>query len=113
MIRMMKVLVGKYKHQQRIYLSWDAASWQVSKLLTEKIEEHNTSGTWPVVATAPLPTRAQFSTLSNRSLAGRRVSVIQNSNYPSVDDAKAAIDRYFEERNAYFKEHPRKAGNKI
>jgi hypothetical protein len=40
-------------------------------------------------------------------------AVIQNSNYPSVDDAKAAIDRYFEERNAYFKEHPRKAGNKI
>jgi hypothetical protein len=57
MIRMMKVLVDKYRERKRIYLSWDAASWHVSKRLTEQIEEHNTSGTWPVVATAPLPAR--------------------------------------------------------
>ena len=30
-------------------------------------------------------------------------AIIQNSNYQSVDDAKAAIDRYFNERNAHFK----------
>ena|ERR1700737_794892 len=30
--------------------------------------------------------------------------------YKSVDDAKAAIDRYFNERNAHFRDHPRRAG---
>jgi DDE superfamily endonuclease len=113
MIRMMKVLVSKYRHHKRIYLSWDAASWHVSKLLTKKIEDHNTSGTWPVVATAPLPARAQFLNVIESVFSGMARAVIQNSNYPSVEDARAAIDRYFAERNAYFKEHPRKAGNKI
>jgi transposase/transposase-like protein len=113
MIRMMRVLVGKYRHHKRIYLSWDAASWHVSKLLTKKIEDHNTSGTWPVVATAPLPARAQFLNVIESVFSGMARAVIQNSNYPSVEDARAAIDIYFEERNAYFREHPRKAGNKI
>jgi len=38
---------------------------------------------------------------------------IHNSNYQSVDEAKAAIDRYIAERNAFFRANPRKAGNKI
>jgi transposase len=113
MIRMMNVLVDKYRERKRIYLSWDAASWHVSKRLTEQIEEHNTSGTWPVVATAPLPARAQFLNVIESVFSGMARAVIQNSNYESVDEAKAAIDKYFEERNTYFKEHPRRAGNKI
>jgi hypothetical protein len=40
-------------------------------------------------------------------------AIIHNSDYESPDEARAAIDKYFEERNSYFKEHPRKAGNKI
>jgi len=28
-------------------------------------------------------------------------------------DAKAAIDRYFRERNAHFQRHPQRAGKKI
>ena len=39
--------------------------------------------------------------------------VIGNSDYPTADDAKAAIDTYFKERNAHFRQSPRKAGNKI
>jgi transposase/transposase-like protein len=113
MIRMMKVLVGIYEEKKRIYLSWDAASWHVSKRLTEKIEERNTSGIWPVVATAPLPARAQFLNVIESVFSGMARAVIQNSNYASVEEAKAAIDRYFEDRNTYFKQHPRKAGNKI
>jgi hypothetical protein len=38
---------------------------------------------------------------------------IANSDYATVEDAQAAIDRYFAERNAHFRKHPRKAGNKI
>jgi hypothetical protein len=30
-----------------------------------------------------------------------------------MDIAKAAIDRYFEDRNAHFQKHPKRAGKKI
>jgi transposase len=113
MIRMMKVFVAQYQDRKRIWLSWDAASWHISKRLNQEIEEHNNSGTWPVVATAPLPARAQFLNIIESVFSGMARAVIQNSNYGSVDVAKAAIGRYFEERNTYFKAHPRRAGNKI
>jgi hypothetical protein len=38
---------------------------------------------------------------------------IHNSNYGSIDAAKAAIDRYFEDRNVNFQQHPKRAGKKI
>ena len=40
-------------------------------------------------------------------------AIIHSSDYASVDEAKTAIDRYFDERNRHFREHPRRAGNKI
>ena len=40
-------------------------------------------------------------------------SIIHNSDYKTLDDAKAAIDRYFEDRNAHFTLHPKRAGKKI
>ena len=64
MIRMMKALVDRYKDRKRIYLSWDAASWHMSKRLAEEIETHNTSGTWPVVAPRLYP-RAPSSSMSS------------------------------------------------
>jgi hypothetical protein len=50
--------------------------------------------------------------LLNLCLAAWR-ELVHNSDYKPPDEAKAAIDRHFEERNRYFKEHPKKAGNKI
>src|SRR5262249_22846784 len=44
MLRMMNVLIDQYRDRRRIYLSWDAASWHVSKELNKKIEERNLSG---------------------------------------------------------------------
>lgn len=41
------------------------------------------------------------------------IAIIHNSDYQSLDHAKQAIDRYFEDRNQYFIEHPKRAGNKI
>lgn len=38
---MMKVLTDKYRDRRCIYLSWDAASWHVSKELNEAIRDHN------------------------------------------------------------------------
>jgi hypothetical protein len=36
-------------------------------------------------------------------------AIIHNSNYRSVEEAKGAINRYFDERNRHFREHPRRA----
>jgi transposase len=116
MIRMMDVLVDQYRDRKKLYLSWDRASWHISKRLLKRIEEHNAavqSDQGPIVETAPLPTGAQFLNVIESVFSGMARAIIHNSDYKSVDDAKAAIDRYLEERNAHFRQHPRRAGNKI
>jgi transposase len=116
MIKMMDILVKKYQDRRKVYLSWDAASWHISKQLNLRIEEHNaiaarTGGV--VVDTAPLPSGAQFLNVIESVFSGMSRAIIHSSNYPTVDHARAAIDRYFEERNAYFQRHPQRAGKKI
>ena len=100
MIRMMELLVEKYSGRRKIYLSWDAASWHISKRLYQRVEEHNTavlSGGGPTVETAPLPSGAQFLNVIESVFSGLARSIIHNSNYKTMDDAKAAIDRYWEQ----------------
>ena len=41
MIKMMTVLKAKYANKRKIYLSWDAASWHISKQLNREIDEQN------------------------------------------------------------------------
>jgi hypothetical protein len=60
-----------------------------------------------------LPARAQFLNVIESIFSGLAVSVIHNSDYASVDEAKAAIDRYFAERNLHFHLNPKRAGKKI
>jgi hypothetical protein len=38
MIKMLEVLVAKYRDQDRIYLSWDAASWNASKAFIKRVD---------------------------------------------------------------------------
>jgi transposase len=116
MIRMMDLLVERYCDRRRIYLSWDAASWHISKKLRQRIEEHNAAAainSRPLVETAPLPAGAQFLNVIESVFSGMARAIIHNSNYPSIDGAKAAIDRYFADRNLQFQRHPKRAGNKI
>jgi transposase len=117
MIRMMELLLERYKEKKKLYLSWDAASWHISKRLFEKIEENNrmvfVTDDGPIVETVPLPARAQFLNVIESIFSGMARAIIHNSDYGSVDKAKEAIDRYFEERNRHFLDHPRRAGNKI
>jgi hypothetical protein len=40
-------------------------------------------------------------------------ALIHNCDYPSVDAARAAIDRYFADRNRQFQDNPRRAGKRI
>ena len=67
----------------------------------------------PAVRLAPLPARAQFLNVIESVFSGLATAIIHNSDYQSVDEAKGAIDGYFMERNEHFRQHPRRAGNKI
>jgi transposase len=118
MIKLLEVLLSQYRDCTRLYFSWDAAGWHASRRFAKKVEEVNSRqyrrghGT-PVVEIVPLPARAQFLNVIESIFNGLAVSVIHNSDYASVDEAKAAIDRYFAERNLHFQQNPKRAGNKI
>ena len=116
MIKLLDILREQYRHLHRIFLSWDAASWHVSKKLIENVESENARPPnlrGPTVSLAPLPAGAQFLNVIEAVFSGMSRAVIHNSNYATKDEAKAAIDRYFLERNEYFQKHPKRAGNKI
>jgi transposase len=116
MIRMMDVLIDEYAGHRKLYLSWDAASWHISKRLFTRIEAHNSAvanGGGPLVETAPLPAGAQFLNVIESVFSGMARAIIHSSDYKSVDEAKPAINRYFAERNAHFRDHPRRAGKKL
>lgn len=116
MIKMMELLIKRYRGFRKLWLSWDAASWHMSKKLYKQIEGANVmayvTGS-PIVDTAALPAGAQFLNVIESVFSGLARGVIHNSDYKSVDEAKAAIDRYFEERNEDFQRNPKRAGKKI
>jgi len=90
MIRTMDLLVERYAHCRKLYLSWDAASWHISRRLGEHIEEHNaTAGSKcrPLVETAPLPAGAQFLNVIESVFSGMARAIIHNSDYRSIDAA--------------------------
>jgi transposase len=116
MIRMMETLIERYRDRRKLYLSWDAASWHISKRLYQRIAENNAAvlgGCGPTVETAPLPSGAQFLNVIESIFSGMARSIIHNSDYKTLEVAKAAIDRYFADRNAHFMQHPKRAGKKI
>ena len=118
MVKMADLLRAQYRTWRTIYLSWDAASWHGSKKFFGRVDEVNQAayraehGT-PVVELAPLPSCAQFLNVIEAVFSGMARAIIHNSDYASVEAAKAAIDRYFAERNDHFQKHPRRAGNKL
>jgi hypothetical protein len=116
MIKLLDLILEQNRHLSRIYLSWDAASWHISKRLSERIASNNvmahvTGSTR--VEVAPLPAGAQFLNVIESVFSGMARAVIHNSDYQSKDDAKAAIDRYFCERNGNFRLTPQRAGKRI
>jgi transposase len=118
MIRLLEVLLEKYKGCDTLYLSWDAASWHASEALYEKVESVNNPDLWhsgrsPHVELIPLPSSAQYLNVIESVFSGMARAIIHNSNYQSVEEAMAAIDRHFLERNDYFAQNPKRAGNKI
>lgn len=115
MIRMMEALINKYPDRRKLYLSWDAASWHISKQLFARIDAHNATIAregGALIETAPLPASAQFLNVIESVFSGMARAIIHNSDYKSIDDAKAAIDRYFEDRNGQFDDIRRGPGRK-
>ena len=118
MIKLVEILIEKYKGQERIFFSWDAASWHASKNLYSRIKEINykiyrKKKNTPFVELAPLPASAQFLNVIESIFSGMAKAIIHNSNYQSMDECKLAINLYFKERNEYFIANPKRAGNKI
>ena len=118
MIRLLGVLLREYRDCTKLYLSWDAAGWHASKTFNKQLAAVNQSSfrrknRTPAVEAAPLPARAQFMNVIESVFSGLAVSIVHNSDYTSVGDAKVAIDRYFRDRNLFFQEHPKRAGKKI
>jgi hypothetical protein len=115
-IKLLDRLLADNRHLSRLYLSWDAASWHMSKQLNRRIASNNvmaevTGSTR--VEIAPLPAGAQFLNVIEAVFSGMARAILHNSDYSSVEKAKQAIDRYFTERNKYFRDHPKRAGNRI
>jgi transposase len=116
MIKMADLLRTEYRTCRTIYLSWDVASWHVSKDLLEQITHRNGQAPaegFPIVKTAPLPAGAQFLNVIESVFSGMARAIIHNSDYCSIGAAKESIDRYYAERNEYFRAHPKRAGSKI
>lgn len=118
MVRLMELLLVNYQTQDKIYFSWDAASWHASKKLYKRIEEVNDESYrnqhhTPLVELAPLPASAQFLNVIESVFSGLAKAVIHNSDYGSLEECMTAIDRHFKERNEYFQKHPKRAGNFI
>jgi transposase len=116
MIRMADLLRAQYRTCRTIYLSWDAASWHISKKLLAHLEKLNQDAAgdgYPIVKTAPLPAGAQFLNVIESVFSGMARAIIHNSDYPSIEAAQDAIGLYFAERNAHFSKYPKRAGQKI
>jgi transposase len=118
MIKLLEILLTQYNEENRIFFSWDAASWHASQKLYKRVEEINSKEyrektKSPIVTLAPLPTSAQFLNVIESVFSGMARAIIHNSDYASEHECKAAIDRYFAERNDYFQKNPKRAGNKI
>ncbi len=84
MIRLLEILLEKYKREERIFFSWDAASWHASKKLYKKVDDVNEERyrsiqKTPFVALAPLPASAQFLNVIESIFSGMAKAIIHNS----------------------------------
>jgi hypothetical protein len=116
MIRMVELLRRQYRSMRNLYISWDAASWHISKALGERVEFLNGWADYdcaPQLELAPLPSRAQFLNVIESVFSGMSRAVIHNSDFKDSAHAKEAIDAYFANRNEFYRLHPKRAGQKL
>jgi transposase len=115
-VHLIELLRRTYRGYRTLYLSWDAAVWHSSKELEARIaflNEWAAHDQAPVLRIVPLPTSAQFLNVIESIFSGLARAVLHNSDYASLEEAKTAVARYIDERNAAFLKTPRKAGQSI
>jgi len=117
MIDLIEILFNQHSAAAQLYLTWDAVSWHSSSLLVEWLDSFNAEterrGDGPIIHLVPLPVSSQFLDVIEAVFSGMKRAVIHHSDYQSVDEMKDAVSLHFVERNAYFRENPRRAGKKI
>jgi len=117
MIDLIEILFNQHSTVTRIFLTWDAASWHSSVSLVEWLDAFNVqtreAGFGPTIQLVPLPTSSQFLDVLEAVFSGMKRAVVHHSDYQSVVELKTAVSSHFRERNAFFKENPRRAGKKI
>ena len=117
MIDLIEILFNQHSTVTRIFLTWDAASWHSSISLIEWLDVFNAqtleAGFGPTIQLVPLPTSSQFLDVLEAVFSGMKRAVVHHSDYQSVVELKTAVSSHFVERNAFFKENPRRAGKKI
>jgi len=115
-IVMIECLRKKHAGQKTLFISWDSASWHMSKALDERLEFLNGWANYdraPIIELAPLPSKAQFLNVIESIFSGMARAVVHNSDFAHPEVAKEMIDKYFAHRNAHYVQNPSRAGNKI
>ena len=117
MIDLMELLYNQYFSAPKLYVTWDAASWHKSAMLVEWLDAFNATtkkaNEGPLIELVPLPTSSQFLNVIEAIFSGMKRAVVHHSDYRDVPEMKKAISLHFTERNAHFRENPRRAGKKI
>jgi transposase len=117
MIDLMELLYNQYFSSPKLYVTWDAASWHKSAMLVEWLDVFNSrtrmTSEGPLIELVPLPTSSQFLDVIEAVYSAMKRAVIHHSNYRDAAEMKKAISLHFTERNAHFRENPRRAGKQV
>lgn len=113
MISLLEKIVHDYAECPAAFFTWDAITVHSSKMVTEWLAAHNEAAKGPHIVVVPLPSNSQFLNVIEAVFGGMKKAVICNSDYPTAHDMQEAIARHFEERNQFYRENTKRAGNKI
>jgi transposase len=117
MIDLIELLYNQYFSSPKLYVTWDTASWHKSAMLVEWLDVFNSTtrvtGEGPLIELVPLPTSSQFLDVIEAVFSGMKRAVVHHSNYSDASEMKKAISLHFAERNAHFRENPRRAGKQV
>lgn len=113
MISLFEMIARDYADCPAIFFTWDAITVHSSKVVTAWIANHNATAKGPHIEVVPLPSNSQFLNVIESVFGGMKKAVICNSDYATPHDMQKAIARHFEDRNIYYRENPKRAGDKI
>src|SRR5260370_30016196 len=111
MVRMVDVLRRQYRSMRRIYLSWDAAGWHISKALGKHVEFLNDWAEYdgaPTIDLAPLPSRAHFLNVIESVFSGMSPAGSHNSQFVDLSRARNPLAFYFGSTKKFFNKHPKR-----